>query len=213
MEIVILLARFTPVATCESRAHLRARLCLTYPPYGAFHALMIMTRNLDEGQTGFTLGILKRAGDLLPPLRACCAHVLIRCIPGEAYTRVSGPEVHRGTAEIPSSTRAAINSLLRLHGIGNLLIPRSRFDFHCRCFLYGRGCVRKGKTNCVMLYTISISRSNVSNIYPFHASYTGCSFILIFENVAKDFIVRFTTNSFETISSFYVIRSRRLRRD
>ena len=48
---------------------------------GTFHALMIMTRNLDEGQTGFTLGILKRAGDLLPPLRARCAHVLIRCIP------------------------------------------------------------------------------------------------------------------------------------
>lgn len=62
-------------ATCQSRAHLRVH------GTGTFHALMIMTRNLDEGQTGFTLGILKRAGDLLPPLRARCAHVLIRCIP------------------------------------------------------------------------------------------------------------------------------------
>ena len=67
------------MTTCEShltRTHLRVHGLRT----GAFHALMIMTRNLDEGQTGFTLGILKRAGDLLPPLRACCAHVLIRCI-------------------------------------------------------------------------------------------------------------------------------------
>lgn len=67
------------MTTCEShltRTHLRVHGLRT----GAFHALMIMTRNLDEGQTGFTLGILKRAGDLLPPLRARCAHVLIRCI-------------------------------------------------------------------------------------------------------------------------------------
>ena len=77
MEI---LAVVHTVATCESRltrAHLRVHGLRT----GAFHALMIMTRNLDEGQTGFTLGILKRAGDLLPLLRARCAHVLIRCIP------------------------------------------------------------------------------------------------------------------------------------
>lgn len=52
-------------------------------------------------------GILKRAGDLLPPLGARCAHVLIRCIPEEAvYARVfRGGRENRRKTEIPASLR------------------------------------------------------------------------------------------------------------
>lgn len=85
-----------------------------------------MTRNLDEGQTGFTLGIQKRAGDLSPPLRVHCAHVLIRCIPEdgeeeEAYTRGFGTgEKHEAWNTVRDSIvlRAAINSPFRFSETG-----------------------------------------------------------------------------------------------